>query len=427
MRNQVNKNEPATKTGLSDSIQMVNDTSHYDLTHSFYQTHYQPICETLHLEHKYRILPDSNRFSSKKIPAPNCIDFSSNDYLGLSQSQIVLDAAIEAGRRFGVGSTGSRLLSGNIPIFETFEKQIAKDKQTESALIFNSGYQANLSVLSALATEEVLKQKPLILFDKLNHASLYQAIRLSGADLQRYAHLDMNRLEALLAIDRKQHNRPIFVVSETVFGMDGDIVPMTDLIGLCERFGAFLYLDEAHATGLFGPKGYGISTAFDLNRVEHVIMGTFSKAIGSSGAYIACSTGLKNYLINRCSGFIYSTALSPMVIGAAQKAWEIIAHLNRERHQLLMNAQDLRNQLQTLGFNTGHSKTHIIPIILNNEQHVLQSQAHLLQQGFLLSAIRPPTVPPNTARLRIALTLKHQTENWNNLISELQRLAYLFF
>ena len=377
---------------------------------------YRQVCDALQNQHRYRQLFQSN--DQRGDQSWPLIDFSSNDYLGLSRHPDVISAACDAARRYGVGSTGSRLLSGNIDFYEAFESKIARDKHTESALIFNSGYQANLSVLASLLDSNVLGEPAVLLFDKLNHASLYQAAFLSDAQLVRYHHADMNHLEGLMLRYReKSPKRKLVVVSETVFGMDGDVAPMADLIRLCKRFDALLYLDEAHGTGLLGELGYGGSTLYDLAAIEHVIMGTFSKAIGTSGAYVACSRVVKNYLINRCTGFIYSTALSPMVIAAAQSAWTLLPSMIVQRDQLLARATRLRGDLQSIGVDTGASTTSIIPLVLGDESHVIALKQHLRAAGFELSAIRPPTVPPKTARLRIALNVGHCDEDLAGLLA----------
>lgn len=379
---------------------------------------YQSVCNTLQTQHKYRQLPQQHD-QSKPL-----LDFSGNDYLGLSRHPDVIAAACDVAQRYGVGSTGSRLLSGNVDFYEAFEAQIAWDKHTENALIFNSGYQANLSVLACLLDSQVLGESAILLFDKLNHASLYQAAFLSGAQLVRYHHVDMNHLELLMRRYREQQpDRKLVVVSETVFGMDGDVAPVAQLIDLCVRFDALLYLDEAHSTGLLGERGYGESTLYDLSAVEHVIMGSFSKALGSSGAYVACSNVVKNYLVNRCVGFIYSTALSPMVVAAAQSAWALLPNLMSQRDQLLVRAARLRGQLQSIGINTGDSTTSIIPLILGDEARVMLLKQCLRAQGFELSAIRPPTVPPKTARLRMSLNVKHSDEDLTGFLTYLANVC----
>lgn len=354
-------------------------------------------------------LQDTGKYRQLPRPSQPNLDFSSNDYLGLSQHPEVIEAAIQSAKRDGVGATGSRLLSGNKSLFEAFEAQIARDKRTESALIFNSGFQANMSVLSSLLDAKILGAKPLVFFDKLNHASLYQAVFLSGAELIRYRHHDMKHLSDLL--EKTDHTRQKFIVSETIFGMDGDILPLEHLLQLAKTHEAFLYLDEAHATGILGPRGYGLSTAFDLSQVPHLIMGTFSKAIGCSGAYIACTENLKQYLINSAPGFIYSTAPSPMIIAAAQKAWELVEKLGLQRKQLLESGAVLRQALTALGFHTGNTNSHIVPLILGSEEATLEARDILSQHGIQVSAIRPPTVPPGTARLRIALNSQHRAED----------------
>jgi len=347
------------------------------------------------------------------------LDFSTNDYLNLSQNRKVVAAALETAQIHGVGSTGSRLLSGNLPLHEAFERAIANDKGTEAALIFNSGFQANISTLSSLLDEKILRAKPLIFFDRLNHSSLYQAVFLSGAELCRYRHNDMNHLESLLEY-RKNDSRPKFIVTETVFGMDGDVAPLEQIVKFARQYNTFLYLDEAHATGVFGTHGYGLSTAVHLDTIPHVIMGTLSKAIGCSGGYIACHAILRDFLINRATGFIYSTAPSPMVMGAAFRAWKIVRSLEKERVHVQNLGNDLRTRLQEWGFDTGYSTTHIVPIILKTEKACLEGKEALLKEKIIVSSVRPPTVPSGSARLRVALTAQHQQQDLERLVACLE-------
>ncbi len=364
---------------------------------------------------KYRQLPAPISDHSKAF-----IDFSTNDYLCLSNSKELLEAAIKAGEQYGLGSTGSRLLSGNKQIFIDLEQKIAQDKNTETALIFNSGFQANISVLSSLLDQSILDNKPLVFFDKLNHSSLYQAVFLSKAELVRYQHNDMENLSDLLA--KYQHSKQAkFIVSETIFGMDGDVVDLVSLKLLARKHQAFLYLDEAHATGVIGKNGYGLSTNIEMHDIPHLVMGTFSKALGTSGGYIACSNILKNYFVNKCPGFIYSTAPSPMVIGAAAKAWKIVKTYANQREELFSKASFLRNKLQQLGFNISASNTHIIPIILGDEKITMHIQELLQQNNIIVSSIRPPTVQPKTSRLRLALNVNHSYDNLEYLLSILKK------
>lgn len=370
---------------------------------------YNQYCIQLSNCNKLRQLNHKPLADNEKI-----IDFSSNDYLLLSKDPRLINAAIDAGNNFGIGATGSRLLSGNLEIFSQLEQIIANSKKTESALIFNSGYQANSTVIPAIMNKKILGNQALVFFDKLNHASLYHGVKLANAQLVRYHHLDMNHLEKLLFL---HHNdlRPKFIVSETVFGMDGDIVDLEKLITLTEKYHAHLYLDEAHATGIIGYNGYGLSTAYNFNNLAVTIMGTFSKAIGTCGAYIACSNIVKNYLINACTGFIYSTAISPMIVGATIKAWEILPTLNNIREQILLISKYTRQVFIKKGFNIGNSSGNIIPIIIGDESQTINLQSHLAKQNIIVSAVRPPSVPVNTSRLRIAINAGHTQENIDSL------------
>lgn len=377
-------------------------------------TSYKQYCSKLQTENRYRqlfLLPQGKAH----------IDFSSNDYLGLSQQPALVQAATKAGECWGAGATGSRLLSGNNEFCEAFEKRIAQDKGTEAALIFSSGFQANLTVLASLLDKRVLAARPLVFFDQLNHSSLYNAVFLSGAELVRYQHNDMRHLAGLLQAHYFE-TRPKFIVAETVYGMDGDKAHLNEIVALAEEHKAFVYLDEAHATGLFGPQGYGLSTEIRFNGVPHLVMGTFSKALGVSGAYIACSRDISNYIINKTTGFVYSTAPSPLVVGAAQKAWEWVPDFQPERQKLFAMAQHLRNELAAAGFDTGLSNTHIVPVILKGEKHTLDAKLKLASQGIIVSAIRPPTVLPAQSRLRLALNTTHTEQDIEKTITALKTL-----
>ena len=364
-----------------------------------YQT-YQQFCKHLQATGKYRQLPEVEHAAYDAA-----LDFSSNDYLGLSRHPALLTAAYQAALSYGVGATGSRLLSGNASIFNRLETRIARDKQMPRALIFNSGFQANFTVLSSLLDPAVLGQKPLVFFDKLNHASLYQALRVNAVELVRYRHLDYAHLEACLA-RYAGIARPKFIVTETVFGMDGDLLDLDKVLTLAKNHQATLYLDEAHAVGLVGKNGYGLSTMHDLS-VPCVVMGTFSKALGASGGYVACDERIADYLLNKAAGFIYSTANSPMVMGAVLQAWDMMPLFNAVRVALFSTAHILRARLQLLGYNTGSSTSPIIPIIDASLFKLSALQQKLAHAGIRVSFVRPPTVPAKAARLRIALNVTH--------------------
>ena len=347
----------------------------------------------------YRELP---KFSG------GALDFSSNDYLALSHNQESIQAGIATAQQYGTGSTGSRLLSGNKSIFEAFEYQIAKDKHFESSLIFNSGYVANLSVISAFASFGYT-----LIFDKLNHASMYQGADLKS--LKRFKHLNYDDLQKIL------ENTPgkKLIASETVFGMDGDIADIEKLAELADKYNAILYLDEAHATGLYGSHGYGLSTKFSLNPETTIVMGTFSKALASSGAYVSCSQKIKNFLIQVSKGFIYSTALSPFCIGVAKYNWKLLPLLNDERSRLLQNADKLREMLSAEGYSCGGYNTNIVPILFSSTEHMLQMHKKLKNTGIITSAVRRPTSP--TPRLRIALNALHSDDDLINLKEALSK------
>lgn len=355
-----------------------------------------------------------------KAGAVPSLDFSGNDYMGLSARPELVQAAIEAGQRYGAGATGSRLLSGNTLLHEAFEERIAHDKGSESALIFSSGYQANAACIAALLDRQTLGAEPLVFSDRLNHASMHLGCALADARQIRYRHLDLEHLAELLD-KHKDDPRPKFVLSETVFGMDGDLADAGALQALALEHGALLYLDEAHATGVFGPRGYGVTEALEL-APSTVVMGTLSKAVGVSGGYVACSGVLRDYIVNRAGGFIFSTAPSPLVVGAALRAWELLPELGAERAALLDNARWLREVLRAAGHDTGSSTTHIVPVILGDPVRTVNARDRLSVQGITVSAVRPPTVPQGTSRLRLGLSAAHTRQDLLRLVEALADL-----
>mgnify|MGYP001806348588 CR=1 FL=1 len=378
--------------------------------------HYAETLEALASQDLLRKLP----VAAQAEPLARRMDFSGNDYLGLASRQELVDAAQEAGRLYGAGSTGSRLLSGNTPLHEAFEARIARDKGSEAALIFTSGYQANAACIAALLDQHTLGSEPLVFADRLNHASMHLGCALAEARQVRYRHLDLEHLAELLE-KHKADKRPKFILSETVFGMDGDRADVVALQKLSLAHGALLYLDEAHATGLFGPRGYGLTEALDLAPTTFV-MGTLSKAVGVSGGYVACARVLRDYIVNKAGGFIFSTAPSPLVVGAALRAWEMLPGLSAQREQLQENAAWLRASLGLAGFDTGTSSTHIVPVILGDADRTLRAKARLAELGITVSAVRPPTVPQGTSRLRLGLSAAHSREDLAALVEAMKGL-----
>jgi 8-amino-7-oxononanoate synthase len=336
------------------------------------------------------------------------LNFSSNDYLGLSKHSALIEAAQIYTERYGASSTASRLVTGTYSIHQQLEEQLAVACGREAALLFNSGFQANVTILPTL-----LNRSALVLGDRLIHNSLIQGILASGARLMRYRHNDLNHLEALLIqASSKSYSRTL-IVSETVFSMDGDRSDVDALIQLAETYNAILYLDDAHAFGVMGNHGMGLAAC----RTEvDLAIGTFGKAIGVFGAFIICSQKVKDYLINYCPGFIYTTALPPAVIGAVVAALNLLPKLEDERQYLSQQSDNLRVQLQQLNHRIGNSNSHIIPLILGDAEKTLNLSNWLEDWGILATAIRPPTVELGMARLRFALSSRHTPEQLEYLV-----------
>ena len=354
---------------------------------------------------RLRQLAESHRLPDGRIERDGArlLDFSSNDYLGLSRHPEVKRRSAEYLERWGAGSAASRLVTGNLPPYPAIEDKLAIGKGSEAALVLASGFQANAGLLPALLEPGLWDKPPVVLADKLNHASLLHGVAAAGARQVRFRHNDMGHLEDLLA--KLDGEGPCFIVTETVFSMDGDRADLDALVSLADRFDAFLYLDEAHATGVLGPNGMGL--AHGLAGSNCLVMGTFSKGMGSFGAYAACSATLKEYLVNRCAGLIYATALPPATLGAIDAALDLVPGMEAERAHLAALAEDFRARLRSAGEDCGASSTQIVPLIVGEEQAALDLAASLKRQGLLAIAIRPPTVPPGGSRLRFAFAAHH--------------------
>jgi len=355
------------------------------------------------------------------------LNFSSNDYLGLSKHPLLIERAREWAARHGAGAQASRLVSGNLDLHEQVEAKLARLKGTEAALLLASGWQANAAVLPALLRAAASQGDIELYADKLNHASLHQGCQAAGVKQIRFRHNDLDHLESLLAAKVKAGvgtgvgrgvgtGKPMsrFIVTESVFSMDGDRTDVARLADLADRYQAFVYLDEAHATGVLGPGGMGLA-GLAPGRID-LAMGTFSKALGGFGAYVAGSRALCDYLINTCSGFIYTTALPPAVLGAMDAALDLVPTLDAERARLGANGDRLRAALQDMGLDTGDSSTQIVPAIVGDEARALDMAASLERRGLLAVAIRPPTVPAGTSRLRLTLSAAHRDADVAQLI-----------
>ncbi|MBF0434116.1 MAG: 8-amino-7-oxononanoate synthase [Magnetococcales bacterium] len=336
------------------------------------------------------------------------LNFSSNNYMGLADHPALIARANEWTSVWGTGATASRLVCGTMELFEQIERKLAAGKGYEAALIFNSGFQANSSLLASLLDPALLKSAPLVFSDRLNHASMHHGIRVAGVRQIRYRHNDLNHLEHLL-LEYRHHSNPKFILSETVFSMDGDRADVAGLLDLKTRFQAFLYLDEAHAVGVLGKNGFGL--AADFPGQADLVMGTFSKALGGFGAYAVCSQSLRDFFINHCAGFIYATALPPGVLGAMDASLDLLPTLEPQRHRLLQKSQEFRLHLQSLGLNCGTSSTQIIPLILGSASQTLALSRHLeTHAGIMAIAVRPPTVPQGASRIRFSLSAAHNDQ-----------------
>lgn len=343
------------------------------------------------------------------------VNFSSNDYLGLSTHPALVERAHAWASRYGAGARASRLVCGNLDLHEQVEAKLARLKGTEAALLLASGWQANAAVLPALLAAAG-RGEAQVYADKLNHASLHHGCQAAGVKQIRFRHNDLDHLEELLAA-RADMPGPRFIVTESVFSMDGDRSDVARLADIAERHGAFVYLDEAHATGVLGPMGMGLA-GLAPQRID-LIMGTFSKALGGFGAYIAGSRALCDYLLNTCSGLIYTTALPPAVLGAMDAALDLAPGMDAERARLAGYGEQVRAALRDMDIDTAGSSTQIVPAVVNEEARALALGAALERRGLLAVAIRPPTVPANSSRLRIALSAAHSEDDIAQLIAAL--------
>ncbi|MEG3641151.1 8-amino-7-oxononanoate synthase [Magnetococcus sp. PR-3] len=340
------------------------------------------------------------------------VNFSANNYAGLADHPLLKQRAMAWTEKWGTGAQASRLVCGDLEPFERIEARLVAGKGSEAALVLNAGYQTNSSLIPALLDKKVLGAEPLVFSDRLNHASMHHGMQSAGVKQIRYRHGDLDHLESLLK-KNAEHKGPRFILSETVFSMDGDRIDVGKLVALKHRYGAFLYLDEAHATGVLGPDGFGLSAAYP-GEVD-LVMGTFSKALGGFGAYVTCRRELRDYLVNRVSGFIYSTALPPAVLGAMDAALELLPQMESVRQRVLSGAEQVRAAFHQAGLDTGNSSTPIIPVIVGDERKTLALSERLRQAGMLGIAIRPPTVPEGTSRLRLSLSAAHTDADWQQL------------
>jgi glycine C-acetyltransferase/8-amino-7-oxononanoate synthase len=323
----------------------------------------------------------------------------SNNYLGLADHPRVREAAADAAMRWGVGTGASRLVSGNMTLHRRLEERLAEFKGTEAALLFGSGYLANVGVVQALA-----RKNQVVFSDELNHASIVDGCRLAGAEVFVYDHCDMDHLEHGL---RQAEGRGALIATDGVFSMDGDVAPLKEIVELAHRYDVRTMVDEAHGTGAIGPEGRGAVAEAGLEHEVDVIVGTLGKALGSYGAFVCCEQVTARYLVNTARTLIFSTGLPPMAAAAALAALELLVEQPRRVEKLQDNADVLRDELVREGFEVAGSSTQIIPLIVGDAKTAVRVAEQALEMGVFASAIRPPTVPEGTSRLRLAVMASH--------------------
>lgn len=326
----------------------------------------------------------------------------SNNYLGLADHPRVREAAADAARRWGVGSSGSRLISGNMTIHRRLESRLAEFKRTEAALLFGSGYMANTGIIPALSQEGEV-----IFSDELNHASIVDGCRLSRAETFVYDHGDLEHLAWGL---RQARGRASLIVTDSIFSMDGDTAPLAGIVQLAKDHDVRVMVDEAHATGTTGPDGRGVVAAEGLTADVDVIVGTLGKALGAYGAYVACDTQMARFLVNSSRSFIYSTAPAPPIVAAAAEALEILIEQPRRVQRLQQNAELFRRELSAQGFDVSPRGSHIVPLVTGDAESAMTMTDKALERGVFAQAIRPPTVPEGMCRLRIAVMASHKPD-----------------
>ncbi len=347
-------------------------------------------------------LVEGKQSAKVKIDGKEVINFCSNNYLGLANDPRLKKAAQEALKKYGIGSVASRLVSGNMRLHQELEERIAEFKEVDRALLFNTGYTANCGIISAL-----VGRGDIVFSDKLNHASIVDGIVLSRAEFRRYPHKDLNVLERLLKRPRRNYKKRL-IVTDTIFSMDGDIAPLPEIVELAKKYEALFFVDEAHATGVFGKNGKGAVEHFGLEGKVDIQMGTLSKAVGTFGAFVCGSKILIDYLINKSRAFIYTTALPVSICAASIKALQIIETEPERRERLWENVEFFKEGLKNSDFNIMDSQSPIIPLLTRDVKLTMEFSQRLFDEGIFVQGIRPPAIPEGEARLRVTVTSGHK-------------------
>lgn len=360
-------------------------------------------------------LKERGNFRELEIPPTDSLNFSTNDYLALSTNQNVKNAAIRAIELYGTGSLGSRLMCGNSAMVSELEERLATFLGYESVLIYGSGFLTNIGLFGA-----ILDSEDLVIFDRLSHASLIDGIVKSKAKWKSYKHNDMDDLYKKLKRSEGIKGRT-FIVLESVFSMDGDVAKIGDIERIAKEFEALIVVDEAHAFGVFGDLGRGVCANYGIK--PDILTATFSKAYANYGGFVACSKQLKSFLVNRSRPFIYSTALPPALIGGISGAFGEITKKGTLGVKLLDQSRYFYERLQQMGFNLLPFESQIIPIIVGDNQRVLLFANELKRHGVYAKAIRPPTVPTNSSRIRLSITLRFTQKELDSAASIIKKCA----
>ncbi len=345
------------------------------------------------------------------------LNFSSNDYLGLANDPLLKRAACDAVERYGVGAGASRLVCGNIEPYAELEQRLARFKNKEAAIVFSSGYAANVGTITALAGEG-----DVVILDKLDHASIIDGARQSGATIRVYPHRNLKKLKDIL--QQSQNFRRKLIVTETVFSMDGDLAPLAEIVELKEKHDAWLMIDEAHATGLYAKNRRGIAEAAGVEDKIDITLGTLSKALGCAGGFVAGSQTLIDHLRNRARSLIYSTAMPPAIVAAAAAAVEFVMSDDghQRRDKLWRNVSEMKNGLSKHGIQN-ESRSPILPVVIGDETATMERSQKLFEQGIFVPAIRFPTVPKGKARLRVTVTAAHESADVTRFLKEFSESA----
>ena len=379
---------------------------------------WKAILQQLAQKHLFRELSvmDSPSNSVISFTGQKILQFATNDYLGLANHTQLKQAACRAIEEFGVGAGASRLISGTMTPHHDLEQELANFFGTEASLIFSSGYTTNIGIIP-----NVIAPKSLILADRLCHASLIDGCRLSPASLRVFRHNNMTHLRKLLS--KHSPTRPALIVTEGVFSMDGDLAPLHDLVNLAEEFEATLLIDDAHGTGVMGSSGRGTIEHWGVRSDKILHMGTLSKALGASGGFVTGTRDFIEYLINTSRPFIFSTALPPAIAAAAQTALSLIQLEPHRRTALWQNREYMHQGLSSMGFHMTKTQSPILPIIVHDPQLAVEMSQGLQKKGIYIPAIRPPSVPKGTSRLRITVTAMHSIEQIDQTLEAIQHVG----